>query len=40
MFTRPINGAATIYVVGTDGELHGFATPKQFSQTATTGLSS
>jgi hypothetical protein len=31
MFTRPINGAATIYVVGTDGELHGFATPKQFS---------
>jgi hypothetical protein len=31
MFTRPINGAATIYVVGTDGELHGFATPKQFA---------
>ena len=31
MFTRPVNGASTIYVVGTDGELHGFATPKQFS---------
>ena len=30
MFTRPIDGVATIYVVGTDGELHGFSTPKQF----------
>jgi hypothetical protein len=30
MFTRPIDGVSTIYVVGTDGELHGFATPKQF----------
>ena len=30
MFTSPINGNATIYVVGTDGQLHGFATPKQF----------
>ena len=26
----PVNGAATLYVVGTDGELHGFATPRQF----------
>jgi hypothetical protein len=31
LFTRPVNGGATIYVAGTDGELHGFATPKQFS---------
>ncbi len=30
LFTRPVNGHATIYVAGTDGELHGFATPKQF----------
>ena len=30
MFTSPINGNPTIYVVGTDGQLHGFATPKQF----------
>jgi len=30
MFTRPVNGNATIYVVGTDGDLHGFATPAQF----------
>jgi hypothetical protein len=30
MFTSPINGNPTIYVVGTDGKLHGFATPKQF----------
>ncbi len=28
--TRPVNGAATVYVVGTDGELHGFVSPKQF----------
>lgn len=30
VFTRPVNGVATIFVVGTDGELHGFATPEQF----------
>jgi hypothetical protein len=30
VFTRPVNGSPTIYVVGTDGELHGFATPAQF----------
>ena len=30
LFTRPVNGAATIYVMGTDGELHGFVSPKQF----------
>jgi hypothetical protein len=30
VFTRPVNGSPTIYVVGTDGELHGFATPVQF----------
>jgi hypothetical protein len=30
LFTRPINGAATIYMVGTDGELHGFVSPAQF----------
>ena len=30
LFTRPVNGAATIYVVGTDGELHGFVSPTQF----------
>ncbi len=29
LFTRPVNGNATVYVVGTDGELHGFASPKQ-----------
>jgi hypothetical protein len=28
--TRAVTGEATIYVIGTDGELHGFATPKQF----------
>ena len=28
--TRPVNGNVTIYVVGTDGELHPFATPTQF----------
>lgn len=32
LFTRPVNGAATIYVVGTDGELHGFSTPAQFTK--------
>ncbi len=26
-----LNGQATIYVAGTDNELHGFATPKQFA---------
>ena len=30
MFTRPVDGNPTIYVVGTDGDLHGFATPAQF----------
>jgi hypothetical protein len=30
IFTRPVNGAATIYVVGSDGELHGFVSPTQF----------
>ena len=30
LFTRPVNGAATIYVVGTDGELHGLVSPTQF----------
>jgi len=30
VFTRPVNGNDTIYVVGTDGQLHGFATPSQF----------
>ena len=30
VFTRPVNGSPTIYVVGTDGELHGFASPAQF----------
>lgn len=30
LFTRAVNGTATIYVAGTDGELHGFATPQQF----------
>ena len=28
--TRPVNGKATVYVVGNDGDLHGFATPAQF----------
>jgi hypothetical protein len=30
VFTRPVTGIKTIYVVGTDGDLHGFATPAQF----------
>jgi hypothetical protein len=30
VFTRPVTGNSTIYVVGTDGDLHGFATPAQF----------
>ena len=30
VFTRPLNGASTIFVAGTDGELHGFASPAQF----------
>jgi hypothetical protein len=29
VFTRPVNGNAEIYVTGTDGELHGFATSAQ-----------
>ena len=33
LFTRPVDGAATIYVVGTDGELHGFVSPTQFKRT-------
>ena len=33
LLTRPVNGAATIYVVGTDGELHGFVSPTQFKRT-------
>jgi hypothetical protein len=28
-FTRPVDGDATIYVAGTDGDLHGFSTPAQ-----------
>ena len=32
VFTQPVNGNVTIYVVGTDGELHPFATPTQFLQ--------
>ena len=32
MFTQPVNGNVTIYVVGADGELHPFATPTQFLQ--------
>jgi hypothetical protein len=32
IFTKPVNGNDTIYVVGTDGELHGFATPRQFGE--------
>jgi|GEM_PF-961079 predicted RNA-binding protein with TRAM domain len=27
--TSAVNGSATIYVVGTDGDLHGFSTPQQ-----------
>ncbi|HTW07952.1 MAG TPA: hypothetical protein VME46_10595, partial [Acidimicrobiales bacterium] len=30
LFTRPVNGSPTIYVTGTDGKLHGFASPQQF----------
>ncbi len=30
VFTQPVNGNVTIYVIGTDGELHPFATPTQF----------
>ena len=29
VFTSPVNGNPEIYVVGADGELHGFATPRQ-----------
>jgi hypothetical protein len=28
--TRAVNGQGTIYVAGTDGEMHGFSTPRQF----------
>jgi YVTN family beta-propeller protein len=30
VFTHPVDGNVTIYVVGVDGELHPFATPTQF----------
>jgi hypothetical protein len=30
VFTRPVNGDPTIYVAGSDGDLHGFASPAQF----------
>ena len=30
VFTHPVNGNATIYVIGGDGQLHPFATPAQF----------
>ena len=30
LFTSPIDGIPEIFVVGTDNQLHGFATPKQF----------
>ena len=30
VFTHPVDGNATIYVIGVDGELHPFATPTQF----------
>jgi hypothetical protein len=30
LFTSPVNANPTIYVVGTDGELHGFSTPAQY----------
>ena len=30
VFTKPVDGNPTIYVAGTDGELHGFSTGKQF----------
>jgi hypothetical protein len=29
VFTSPVNGDPTIYVAGTDGDLHGFASPAQ-----------
>jgi hypothetical protein len=32
VFTQPVNGNVTIYVIGNDGELHPFATPTQFLQ--------
>ncbi len=37
VFTKPVNGNDTIYVVGTDGELHGFATPAQFGNDGYSG---
>jgi hypothetical protein len=30
VFTQPVNGNVTIYVIGLDGRLHPFATPTQF----------
>jgi len=30
LFTSPVNANPTIYVVGTDGQLHGFSTPAQY----------
>ncbi len=35
--TYAVNGNATIYVVGTDGQLHGFSTPKQYKATGYDG---
>jgi hypothetical protein len=35
--TYAVNGNPTIYVVGTDGELHGFSTPKQYAATGYDG---
>ncbi len=31
--TQTVNGSPTIYVVGTDGQLHGFSTPQQLKST-------
>ena len=31
--TQTVNGSPTIYVVGTDGQLHGFSTPAQLKST-------
>ncbi len=32
VFTQPVKGNVTIYVIGADGRLHPFATPTQFLQ--------